>query len=85
MAALGLFYRFMVRPFFREPVRTAVTILGIALGVAVVLAIDAATGFLRSSVETLSGVNSLEISASGDLLLRHLKVSWLERGRPSPG
>ena len=71
MAALRLFYRFMVRPFFREPVRTAVTILGIALGVAVVLAIDlagdAATGSFRSSVETLSGDYNLEIRASGGL------------------
>jgi putative ABC transport system permease protein len=71
VAALRLFYRFMVRPFFREPVRTAVTILGIALGVAVVLAIDlagdAATGSFRSSVETLSGDNNLEIRASGGL------------------
>jgi putative ABC transport system permease protein len=71
VAALRLFYRFMVRPFFREPVRTAVTILGIALGVAVVLAIDlacdAATGSFRSSVETLSGDNDLEIRASGGL------------------
>jgi putative ABC transport system permease protein len=61
----------MVRPFFREPVRTAVTILGIALGVAVVLAIDlagdGATGSFLSSVETLSGDNNLEIRASGGL------------------
>src|SRR6266852_1409991 len=64
-----LFYRFMVRPLFREPVRTALTVLAIALGVAVVLAIDlagnAATGSFRSSLETLAGDNDLEIVATG--------------------
>ncbi len=64
-----LFYRLMVRPLFREPVRTALTILAIALGVAVVLAIDlaggAAAGSFRSSMETLAGDNDLEVRASG--------------------
>ncbi len=64
-----LFYRLMVRPLFREPVRTSLTILAIALGVAVVLAIDlaggAATGSFRSSMETLAGENDLEVTASG--------------------
>jgi len=59
----------MVRPLFREPVRTFLTILAIALGVAVVLAIDlagvAATGSFRSSMETLAGKSDLEIVASG--------------------
>ncbi|HYS22573.1 MAG TPA: ABC transporter permease, partial [Candidatus Eisenbacteria bacterium] len=59
----------MVRPLFREPVRTSLTILAIALGVAVVLAIDlaggAATGSFRSSMETLAGDNDLEVRASG--------------------
>jgi putative ABC transport system permease protein len=45
------------------------TILAIALGVAVVLAIDlaggAATGSFRSSMETLGGENDLEVTASG--------------------
>jgi putative ABC transport system permease protein len=66
-----VFYRLMVRPLLREPVRTALTILAIALGVAVVLAIDlagnAATGSFRSSLETLAGDNDLEISAAGGL------------------
>ncbi len=59
----------IVRPLFREPVRTTLTILAIALGVAVVLAIDlaggAATGSFHSSMETLAGDNDLEIVASG--------------------
>jgi putative ABC transport system permease protein len=66
-----LFYRLMVRPLFREPVRTLLAILAIALGVAVVLAIDlagdAATGSFRSSMETLAGDNDLEVTASGGI------------------
>jgi putative ABC transport system permease protein len=64
-----LFYRLMVRPLLREPGRTSLTILAIALGVAVVLAIDlaggAAAGSFRSSMETLAGDNDFEIRASG--------------------
>jgi putative ABC transport system permease protein len=63
------FYRLMVRPLFREPVRTSLTILAIALGVAVVLAIElagrAAAGSFRSSMDTLAGENDLEVRASG--------------------
>jgi len=59
----------MVRPLFREPVRTSLTILAIALGVAVVLAIDlaggAATGSFRSSMETLAGDSDLEVVTAG--------------------
>ena len=69
MAHLLLFYRLMVRPLLAEPVRTSLTVLAIALGVAVVLAIDlagfAAAGSFRSSMETLAGDNDLEIVASG--------------------
>jgi putative ABC transport system permease protein len=71
MARLLLFFRLMVRPLFREPVRTALTVFAVALGVAVVLAIDlagnAATGSFRSSMETLAGDNDLEITASGGI------------------
>ncbi|HEY2823674.1 MAG TPA: ABC transporter permease [Candidatus Acidoferrum sp.] len=66
---LLLFYRLMVRPLFAEPVRTALTVLAIALGVAVVLAIDlagfAAAASFRSSMETLAGDNDYEIVATG--------------------
>jgi putative ABC transport system permease protein len=69
MARLLLFYRLMVRPLLAEPVRTALTVLAIALGVAVVLAIDlagfAAAGSFRSSMETLASDNDYEIVASG--------------------
>lgn len=59
----------MVRPLVAEPVRTSLTVLAIALGVAVVLAIDlagfAAAGSFRSSMETLAGNNDFEIVAAG--------------------
>src|SRR2546423_8089609 len=59
----------MVKPLAAEPVRTLLTVLASALGVAVVLAIDlagdAATGSFHSSLETLAGDNDLEIVATG--------------------
>ncbi len=71
MPAALLFSRLMLRPLRREPARTALTLLAIALGVAVVLAIDlagdAAAGSFRSSVETLAGDADFEVSAPGGL------------------
>ena len=71
MSRLLLFYRLMVRPLLQEPVRAALTVFAVALGVAVVLAIDlagtAATGSFRSSMETLAGDDDLEITASGSV------------------
>jgi len=68
-ARLTLFWRLMIKPLAREPVRTALTILAVALGVAVVLAIDlagsAATGSFHSSLETLSGEQNFEVTATG--------------------
>ena len=50
-------------------VRTALTIAAVALGVAVVLAIElageAAAGSFRSSVETLAGGGGFEVTATG--------------------
>lgn len=69
MPRLLLFYRLILRPLVQEPVRSVLTILAVALGVAVVLAIalagDAATGSFHASLETLSGDSNLEIVASG--------------------
>ena len=69
MSGLLLFYRLIVRPVLHEPVRALLTLLAIALGVAVVLAIDlagtAAAGSFRSSMETLAGENDLEIVTAG--------------------
>ena len=70
-AASILFVRLIVRPLGREPVRTALTIFAVALGVAVVVAIhlagSAATGSFQSSLETLTGDADYEISAVGGL------------------
>jgi putative ABC transport system permease protein len=66
---LKLFWRLMCKPLAREPVRTTLTVLAVALGVAVVLAMDlageAATGSFHSSLETLSGEQNFEIAATG--------------------
>src|SRR5215467_14776361 len=69
LAKLDLFWRLMIRPLSREPVRIALTILAVSLGVAVVLAMalagDAATGSFHSSLETLSGRQDFELTAIG--------------------
>lgn len=75
----------------RERLRSAVTVLGIALGIAVVIAIQLTNasslrGF-EAAVETISGKASLEIIGSGlgldELLLNQL--GWLhEYGQVSP-
>jgi len=69
MTRAKLFYRLMLRPMWREPVRMALTILAVALGVAVVLAMElagsAAVGSFHSSLETLVGGYTLEVVAVG--------------------
>lgn len=64
-----LFGRLMLRPLSREPVRTALTILAVALGVGVVIAIDlagqAAAGSFHSSMESITGQTDLVITATG--------------------
>src|SRR5215470_9248433 len=69
MSRFLLLYRIVVRPQLAEPVRTALAVLAIALGVAVVLAMDlagtAAAGSFRSSMETMAGDNDLEVVATG--------------------
>ena len=87
---LLLFYRLIVRPLFREPVRTALTIFAVALGVAVVIAIelagDAAAGSFRSSVETLAGDSEIEVTATGgvpdDIVGKLAALPYAIRVRP---
>jgi putative ABC transport system permease protein len=66
-----LFLRLVARPLWREPVRTALTALAVALGVGVVIAIDlagqSAAGSFHSSLESLAGRSDIEISAAGGL------------------
>src|SRR5689334_9023840 len=69
MPTLRLFRTLILRPLRRDLTRTTLTILAVALGVGVVIAIDlagdAATGSFRSSLETLVGKTDLEIVANG--------------------
>lgn len=86
-----LFHTFVVRRLLREPLRTMITIVGVALGVAVVIAIQLANagsvrGF-QTALDTMSGRASVEIvgSAAGvDETMLPL-LGWLrEFGRVSP-
>src|ERR1017187_8621545 len=66
----------ILRPLSRDLPRTALTILAVALGVAVVVAIDlagdAATGSFRSSMQTLAGKTDLQIIATGGIDERYM-------------
>lgn len=67
----AIFYRLIVRPLLRDPLRTALTALAVSLGVAVVVAIDLASqssiGEFRTSMEMLTGDVDLEITSTGGL------------------
>jgi putative ABC transport system permease protein len=69
MISLRFLNAFLLRPLRREPVRAALTAFAVALGVAVVLAIElagrSATGSFHASLETLVGKADLEITAVG--------------------
>lgn len=87
----GLFRRFILRRLVEDRLRSAVTVLGVALGIAVVIAIQltntsSVRGF-ETALETVAGKTSLEVSAPGpdfdELLLNRL--GWLrEYGSVSP-
>ncbi len=70
-AGVLLFARLIVRPLRREPIRTALTVFAVALGVAVVIAIDlagrAAAGSFHSSLESLTGNTDLAITGTGGI------------------
>ena len=90
MPTLILFYRLIVRPLRREPVRTALTAAAVALGVAVVLAIElaggAAAGSFSASVESLIGAADFEITAAGgvpaEVLARIDTLPYAFQSRP---
>src|SRR5215471_8183873 len=90
MAYLRLFARLFLRPLRTEPVRTVLAIFAVALGVAVVVAIDlagvAAAGSFRSSVETLAGDADFEVTAVGgvpeQLVVRLAMLPYALRVRP---
>jgi len=64
-----LFYRLILRPLFRQPGRALLILFAVALGVASVVAIDlagnAAAGSFHSSIETLAGKSTFEVTAAG--------------------
>src|SRR6185503_9995179 len=68
-AVIRLLWTFIVRPLRRDLIRTALTLVSVALGVAVVIAIElageAAVGSFRSSLETLLGKTDLQVTANG--------------------
>ncbi len=71
MIAPALFYRLILRPLRQERLRTALTMLAVAVGVAAVLAIElageAAAGSFQSSLQTLTGSANLEVTAAGGI------------------
>lgn len=91
IAYLTVFRQFVLRAMVRERLRTAVTILGISLGVGVAIAIRLAnTGALhsfRAATESVAGETSIQITGSAgrfdEMLLANL--GWLrEYGQISP-
>lgn len=66
---MWLLRRFILRPLLHEPLRSAATIAGVALGIAVVIAIRLAnTSSLRgfeSALDAMSGRTSVEVVGSG--------------------
>jgi putative ABC transport system permease protein len=67
--ALRLFQWFILRSLTQDPLRSATTVVGISLGVAVIVAIQltnasSVAGF-RTALDTVSGRTSLEIVATG--------------------
>ena len=67
----AIFYRLIVRPLLRDPLRTALTAFAVSLGVSVVVAIDLASqssvGEFRISMEMLTGDVDLEITSTGGI------------------
>jgi len=88
---VNLFSKFIVRAVFRDPVRSVVTIAGLTLGVAVVVAIRLANvssvqGF-ETALEVVAGKTSLEIVGAGVGVpeTQLAELGWLRQyGRVSP-
>jgi putative ABC transport system permease protein len=68
---LKLLRMLVVRPLARDPLRTVLTIVAVALGVAVVIGIElagqAAAGSFESSLTSVVGKTDLQISANGGM------------------
>ncbi|MDQ6665764.1 MAG: ABC transporter permease, partial [Acidobacteriota bacterium] len=77
-SVIGLFRTLILRPLRRDLPRSTLTVLAVALGVAVVIAIDlagdAAAGSFQSSLVTVVGKTDLEILANGGI-----DESWMAK------
>ena len=66
---MALFRWIILRRLRQEPMRTGLTVVGIALGVGVVLAVQlanaSALGGFRAALDAVAGRTSLEIAGSG--------------------
>ena len=88
---MRLFHQFIVRPLAGEKIRTATTIIGVALGIAVVIAIQltnasSVRGF-ATALETVAGKTAIEIIGAGTGVdeTRLHELAWLrEFGVISP-
>ena len=71
MAWCVVLYRLIVRPLATDPLRALLTVAAVALGVAVIVAVDLASeasmGSFRSSLESLQGSASYEITRVGGI------------------
>ena len=88
---MSLFRQFILRPLIAEKVRTITTVLGVALGIAVVIAIQltnasSVRGF-EAALETVAGKTAIEIIGSGTGVEESVlpQLGWLrEYGIISP-
>ena len=82
MRFLGLFNKTIVRDLVRNPARTFLTLTGVALGIAVVVAVqlanDRAIDSFTDSLQLLNGQADLQIAANGRPLDENLigELSW---------
>ncbi|MDP2054118.1 MAG: FtsX-like permease family protein [Acidobacteriota bacterium] len=87
---MRLFTQFILRPLVGDKVRTATTILGVALGIAVVVAIqltnDSSVRGFETALETVAGKTAVEIVGTGGVNEDVLpSLGWLrEYGIVSP-
>jgi putative ABC transport system permease protein len=82
MKFLSLFNQMIVRDLIRNPVRTLLTLTGVALGIAVVVAVqlanDRAIDSFTDSLQLLNGQADLQVAANGRPLDENLigELSW---------
>jgi len=73
---MNLLRTLILRPLLRDRLRTALAVLSLALGIAVIVAIqlagEAATGSFRASMESVGGQTDLEIRANGGVDERYM-------------